>query len=619
MAVPKSIHSRWSKLRQVTVERGFAQVAPRVEDTCTPTFIPRRTGASSTQIDGLFAARCHITPMQVERESRQEVGTDHERVSARVMIRKDRRRDMSAKHRAGGPRRVDALPSPQEEINETILQQLAERHTKPASLGPGFRISTATKVLQKQARRTKTAEAWQLYLASLRKEKDEWKSNRVNRASQDWGTYKQLCRKKTNWAEGYMMASQSETPERDVVQYFTEVFHDAEQPETIVQLCRIADTVQAETIVPFSPEEVRAAFLEGKKCKAVGPDGVPLELLLVLMQDECTLQSFVAYFNPILSTGQTPQDWNTSVATLLPKLPQPVQAKQLRPIALASHTSKAFSRLLLQRVGKCLMPTGPKQLACRGRQPTDLVWSSLRVVHLAREWGVEMHMIKLDLRRAFDSVYRVKLAERVQEWCQLEFAVETRCLIRLLAAADLVLTLPWGCYDVHSNTGVKQGATESPLLFGRLVDEILGDIPFNPQHAVFHDMTADGGCYMDDVIAWVKTVPALQQFLDALLPRLAAFGLFVQPPKCQLLSTRSGPDVVVTIEGMQLHPVACGERIVIMNLPVGFAATDRHVMEHLVDKARVKFHSISHILCSRVPLRYRLKLLKTVVFGSCLG
>ena len=253
------------------------------------------------------------------------------------------------------------------------------------------------------------------------------------------------------------------------------------------------------------------------------------------------------------------------------------------------------------------MPRGAKQLACKGRQPADLVWSTARVAHLAREWGAEMHMIKLDLRRAFDSVYRVKLAERVQAWCQQDFPAETRCLVRLLAAADLILALPWGCYDIHSNTGVKQGATESPLLFGRLVDELLSDIPFDPQNAVFHDLSSDGGCFMDDIIAWVKTVPALQQFLNALLPRLEAFGLFVQPLKCQMLSTRHGPDVYVIIDGKQLRPVEGGEAIVVMNLPVGFAATEKHIMEHLVDRARAKFHGISHILCSRAPLHSRMR------------
>ena len=245
-----------------------------------------------------------------------------------------------------------------------------------------------------------------------------------------------------------MVASQSETPEQDVVKHFTDVFHDAERLDTISTLHGIVREIEVREIRPFTSDEVRESFLAGKLSKAVGPDGVPLELLQAMMSDESTLQSFVSYFNAILASGQTPSDWSKSVAALLAKDPQPVQPKELRPIALASHTSKAFARLLLKRVGGCLMPKGGKQLACKGRQPTDMVWSAVRMVHLAREWGVEMHMIKLDLRRAFDSVYRVKLAERVQAWCQPEFPAETRCLVSMLAAADLVLALPWGCYDI---------------------------------------------------------------------------------------------------------------------------------------------------------------------------
>ena len=171
IAQPRHIHSRWSKLRQATVERGFTQVSPCNEDIQTPTFIPRRAGASSTQIDGIFAARCHVTPAQVEKDSRHEIGTDHERVMAEVLLRGVRTRDDS-RHKAGGPRKVVSTPPPQPHIDDKVLSKLATTHTRPASLGPKFRMSAGTRELQRLAKTEKTAQAWKTYLSGLRREKD---------------------------------------------------------------------------------------------------------------------------------------------------------------------------------------------------------------------------------------------------------------------------------------------------------------------------------------------------------------------------------------------------------------------------------------------------------------
>ena len=424
-----------------------------------------------------------------------------------------------------------------------------------------------------------------------------------------------MTRNKVSWTEGYMLSSTAEDPEREIVEHFKEVFHDADRLETLQQLQEIAQNVEVPSVTPFTESEVITAFHQGKRGKAVRPDGVSLELMLGLIENPITLGAFVSYFNGILTSGRVPECWNTSVATLLPKVLQPTRPKEMRPITLAGHTSKAFARLLLNRVKVCLQPTGKKQMACSGRQPADLVWSAVHMSHLAREWGADMQMIKLDLRRAFDSVYRIKLAERVQSWCQQGYPGETRCLIQMLAAADLIPALPWGCRQIHSNTGVTQGATESPLLFGKLVDEILNAIPIDPDSLVFGDLEEGGGCFMDDIIGWMKSLHALQKFLNALLPKLREFGLFVQPPKCKLLSTKCQPGAHLVLDGYQLFRMPAGEPLMIMNLPVAIEATDKHIMEHLLDRARSKFFGILHILTSNSPLRSRMRFLRTVVYG----
>ena len=57
-----------------------------------------------------------------------------------------------------------------------------------------------------------------------------------------------------------------------------------------------------------------------------------------------------------MESGEVPREWDRSVVALLPKVLPPSALKQLRPIALASHASKAFARLMVNRLAKELRP-----------------------------------------------------------------------------------------------------------------------------------------------------------------------------------------------------------------------------------------------------------------------
>ena len=313
--------------------------------------------------------------------------------------------------------------------------------------------------------------------------------------------------------------------------------------------------------------------------------------------------------------GDVPEDWDKSIATLLPKVVPPANPKDLRPIALASHTSKAFARLLLGRLQNALQVKGNKQFATKGRQPAEFVWSALNIVHLAREWEQDAYILKLDIRKAFDTVNRYRLAQKVIEWANGACAFETRCLVRLLMSRDMMIAMPWCDYHIDANVGVKQGATESPILFAKLLDDILSDIRHETQGAVLGDVPVDGACFMDDVLTWKASLATLQTFVDMLVPRLAVYGLEVQPAKCALLCIQGDRKIPLLIGGQPLLPLDQSEVLFVMNLPLRLEATEATIMEYLIDRARKKFFGIVHILTTKAPLSARMKLLNTVVFG----
>ena len=613
---PGEISAKWGDLRQIAAEAGFYQATPGPEQLTTPTFHSRKGNITNTQIDGMFLANGPDKGMLIiEEQSRNEVGTDHDRIHSTVWVKGRKAERMQV----GGPRVVTGDLPTLLRVDQQTLASLAKKHTKPASLGPKFKASPATFTLRCIAQHSRAADDWKRYLGALRKEKDTWKGDRLQKAVADWKTYKSITKNKGAWGDEFMAKCEQGNPAQHVVDHFQGIFCDNEAGDvaSLLEECTVGIT-EGKQFVPFSSEEVKKAVMSGKGGKAVGPDLVPVEILKRICGNPTSLECLCSFFSDILSSGETPLEWDLSIATLIPKLSPPGEAKHLRPIALASHVAKTFSRLLMERTGSCFLPQGQKQFACKRRQPAEMAWLAVHMCHLSREWQANCYILKLDLRRAFDSVCRIKLARKIIAWTEGRHAFEVRCLIRLLASSEVMLTMPWEDVLLHANTGVKQGSTESPILFSRLIDDILceiQDIEGADRGEVLPGLGNDGCAFMDDVITWKRDVDSLQGFIDLLLPRLAAFGLHVQPSKSKLLCLRGPKNVKLRLGDDIIGPIADSDTFTVLNLPLSRDNSEMKVLHALIDKARGKFWSILPILTSRAPLKNRLGVLNKVVHG----
>ena len=165
-------------------------------------------------------------------------------------------------------------------------------------------------------------------------------------------------------------------------------------------------------------------------------------------------------------------------------------------------------------------------------------------------------MVKLDIRRAFDSLSRIRLARRIKEWCSHK-PYEAASLIALLGTSTLEIHLPWNTVAISASQGVRQGAPESPMLVAKVMECVLEETNY-PRGLVFDDL---------DALLWKGSVPHMQAFLNDLLPRLAAEGLHIQPPKCQLMTFGEVGGTHLQLQGFQLKPVAEDEPLILMNAP----------------------------------------------------
>ena len=117
--------------------------------------------------------------------------------------------------------------------------------------------------------------------------------------------------------------------------------------------------------------------------------------------------------NDLLYTANIPSSIDRGIAVLLPKVPAPLEWGETRPITPSSTMLKWAAQLLMGRGGHQIRHGATLQWARKGRQGIELIATLRRVTTMARDWGVGTYIVKLDIRKAFDSVWQHSMSELV--------------------------------------------------------------------------------------------------------------------------------------------------------------------------------------------------------------
>ena len=126
-------------------------------------------------------------------------------------------------------------------------------------------------------------------------------------------------------------------------------------------------------------EEIAIAMEAKANAKAVGPDGLPTELLKVgLQQDRIILLEFYRLAIVIWHEGKAPQQWKDAVITVLHKKGDKTECGNYRGILLVSHAGKVLLKGVARRLSayyeaKGLLPE--EQYGIRpDRSTTDMMF-----------------------------------------------------------------------------------------------------------------------------------------------------------------------------------------------------------------------------------------------------
>ena len=204
---------------------------------------------------------------------------------------------------------------------------------------------------------------------------------------------------------------------------------------------------------------------------------------------------------------------------------QPGPVKNIRPIALLRLIRKILSLITLFRIhGVVDKYLSPAQSGFRvGRSCADIVWAHRWLIAKSLKYKVIIHILGLDMSRAFDTIDRTKLMsilERIPGMTD-----DHRRLIRLLLANTSlqvqfngIMTAPF-----MSTIGSPQGDGLSPILFAIYLEaairELIARGPKYPQHDLHLPHSA---IYADDT----DFISLCSKFLDDI--QLAVGPIFIE-------------------------------------------------------------------------------------------
>ena len=163
--------------------------------------------------------------------------------------------------------------------------------------------------------------------------------------------------------------------------------------------CRECDRRNTMMEEEVSREEVKRALMKMKRGKAVGPDGIPAEVWMML--GEMGLDFLVRLFNYLLNRKEMPKEWRSILVPVYKIKGDAQSCNNYWGIKLMAHTMKLWEKVVEQRLRR-MMKIG----FMPGKLTTDAIFALRILAEKYREKQGELHCIFIDLEKAYDWVPR---------------------------------------------------------------------------------------------------------------------------------------------------------------------------------------------------------------------
>ncbi|EIE82780.1 hypothetical protein RO3G_07485 [Rhizopus delemar RA 99-880] len=227
----------------------------------------------------------------------------------------------------------------------------------------------------------------------------------------------------------------------------------------------------------WTEEETLACVSKAPRNSNPGGDGIPYEILQILLQRPFCRNLFANVLNIALRESNFPNTWQQSVVILLPKKGERSQLKNWRPISLICADAKIFTRLLATRVNEVLPllidihQTGfmSERFIADDGATTRLIMSIVERFKLS---GIAL---LLDQEKAYDRVHPQYLKDCLERF-GFPSTLVTSILSLFFGTSFCININGFLTTSIQQARGLRQGDPLSSLLFNLAIETFLRSI-----------------------------------------------------------------------------------------------------------------------------------------------
>ena len=312
------------------------------------------------------------------------------------------------------------------------------------------------------------------------------------------------------------------------------------------------------------------------------PDGCTAELFRSLPND--AVCSLAVFFTCVLLTLKIPREWTQGKATLIPKVVAPRSLDKYRGIACLNAVRKLLGYVILAMLPELVFFS----IQCGfvpHRQAAEGVYRIKRILELCKEWKRSVHVVQIDLSKAFDRV----LHSAVLQALRLQSA-SLQCIAvvaAMLNQCELAVRLEHVCTDpIKLHRSLPQGAPESPLLFSLVCELVLRLLLLKWQAEgkgwFFCDYWLATLGYADDILVFGESKNDMIKMLGELIEAFAKVGLDMSVDKCAWSSYLLERQGTLNVSGFNLKWV---KSLTFVGAVINFNGNDGEAIMHRLAQA----------------------------------